>query len=170
MPILITKHKPKQEAEVELVSASLSKNAALIDEAGKLEADLERLHAKLAAIPGVSKLMRDITDNKKALTAKLKKLQEGLSAELLEDEADPDQVATLLGEKYQAEAGKATNVRELTDIGMLKKILDDQDDTLFLRLAQVKLGDIDAYLNPEEQDLVLTKSRGDRPVKLSKRK
>lgn len=143
----------------------LSDFADRIDEVGTINAQIEKLRAAIAekAKTEVAKLAELEKKQKKALTDLVK----DLNAHLEDEDADTELVEQ--GSKFQAEAGKKINVRTVTDMAMVKELMDAQDPNLFMSVVKIDLKSVDDYLTPQERDAVITKSRGKREIKIVKR-
>ena len=146
--LTITKAKP-EAAPVEL----LSELAAEIDLFGQLAEDAQPILAEIAAL---QLKLKPFTDARKALEAKVDALP------IDDDCADHVEKGAI----FEAAIGKRGKARAIKDMAEVKKLMGAE---LFMKLATVKLGDIDAYLTPPEKAEVLEESRTAHSVKVSRR-
>lgn len=157
----------------------LSAMAELIDEIGTLQKQIEKANEKIEAkaqkeVEARSKLMEK-------LTPKLADLRTALDQ--LHDEDDADKAFTELGEKFEAVVSKKGNLRKIKEqteiepagggekvtvpgVQLLKDLMTEE---VFFKCAKVDLKNIDAYLTPEEKELVLETSRTPRTVTVKPR-
>lgn len=155
----------KKTTTVAAEQKPLSDFADRIDEVGSINSQIEKLRAAIAekAKAEVAKLADLEKKQKKALADLVK----DINAHLEDEDADAELVEQ--GNKFQAEAGKKINVRTVTDMAMVKELMDAQDPNLFMSVVKIDLKSVDDYLTPQERDAVITKSRGKREIKIVKR-
>ena len=148
------------------VATEVSAYAAEIDEIGNLVSEADALEATLTkAVKDKLAKIASIRKDAKAKTT-------ALATKITEDNAevhDPNDTFSEKGAKFIAELGKRGTLREITDLPMIKQLMDDQDPDLFMKLAKMNIGDVDAYLTPEERELVLKTELKDRSIKIVKR-
>lgn len=148
------------------VATEVSAYAAEIDEIGNMVAEADALEATLTkAVKDKLAKIASIRKDAKAKTT-------ALAAKITEDNAevrDPNDTFSEKGAEFIAELGKRGTLREITDLPMIKQLMDDQDPDLFMKLAKMNIGDVDAYLTPEERELVLKTELKDRSIKIVKR-
>ncbi|QXN72663.1 hypothetical protein RCZAHN_54 [Rhodobacter phage RcZahn] len=148
------------------VATEVSAYAAEIDEIGNMVAEADALEATLTkAVKDKLAKIASIRKDAKAKTT-------ALAAKITEDNAevrDPSDTFSEKGAEFIAELGKRGTLREITDLPMIKQLMDDQDPDLFMKLAKMNIGDVDAYLTPEERELVLKTELKDRSIKIVKR-
>lgn len=147
---VVLKTKPKAVAQPKFATVAsdelLSDMADLIDQLGAMEAEVEE----------AKKLI-------KQWDAKVKKLREAYNAV-----GDAEDVLIERGAMFEAELGPRSKSRSVSDIQRVYELMGH--DT-FLKLASVKLTDIDKYLTPDESAEVLEHSQdGNRPITLRRRK
>ena len=127
--------------------------AAIIDQAGVANESVE-----------------DITNQIKALTAKLKPHKEKLyelQKAIDEMDLDPDAEGFMqYGEGYQLEIGKKGSSRKIKDMALVQKAMGKE---LFMKVATVTLKEIDKYLTLPQREQLLTTDRTSRSYKLSAR-
>lgn len=123
--------------------------AQLIDTIGDLTKASEKVLDKIAKL--------------KLELEPLEKAQGELAAYVQEafEDSDADTEFYLQGTRYRAKVGKKGTKREITDMEGIKKIMGVKT---FMKLATVKLGDVDKYLNPDEKKKVLNVERTTRNV------
>lgn len=158
---LKTKVKP-----VEVEAEAVSPYASDIDKIGALMAEADELEKSL------SKAVVDKLAKINALRKEAKAKTSALAATITEDHREvfeADKTFTEKGEEYVAELGKQGMSRTIMSMAEAKKILDKQDKTLFLKLAKINLGDLDAYLTPDEAKAVIRTDYGDRSIKIVKK-
>ena len=100
--------------------------------------------------------LKPFADARKALEAKVDALP------IDDDCADHVEKGAI----FEATIGKRGKARAIKDMARVKKLMGAE---LFMKLATVKLGDIDAYLTPPEKAEVLEESRTAHSVKVSRR-
>jgi cell fate (sporulation/competence/biofilm development) regulator YlbF (YheA/YmcA/DUF963 family) len=151
MPVVLkTKAKeapkqPKFAAEVEEHDKGLSELAEIIDQLGEME-------------PAVEKAKKLISQ----WNAKQKKLRDAFN-----EAGEPDEELIQRGHKFIAELSPRGSSRHVIDID---KVREYMGHATFMKMASVKLTDIDKYLTPEEAaDVLHTTRDGNRSIKLSKR-
>lgn len=120
-----------------------------IDEVGKLQELAEPILAQIAKDQERLKPLADAT----------KKLQEMIN----DHEADQDQPLEIGAALYRLEAGLVGKAREIIDLEKVKKMLGNET---FMKLASVKLGDLDKYLTPPQLEQVLKTNRTKRTIKV----
>lgn len=162
MAILIQKSKKRTETAQD--APEQVTGLAIIDELGALSAEIDKLTAGVNERE--AKALAKIEAKKSELKLRMPELEAIVRA--LAEEKSPDQAHTIKGVKFNATAGKAPSIRAISDMSLLRDLLDSNTPDLFLKLASVKLADVDSYLTPEEKEVVLIKSRGKRPVTLAK--
>lgn len=145
----ITLKKPRVATQVETEFSPVSD---LIERVGELAPEAEKIMAK------IKKLDVEL----KPYKAALKELVTAISAL----PHDPDLVGSEISPNFVAEFGKASNKRDIKDLAKAREFLGDE---LFMTLASVKLGDLDAYLTPPQLKEVLEESHGDRKVTVKPR-
>lgn len=118
----------------------------------KVAAEEAKLKARLA----------ELAKTKKDMETKVRKF-----ASLMEDKGvyDPYDKYTLYGDGSLVEIGKRAQVRSVTDEGK-EALVDMLSEVDFFKLVQFKLGDLDAYLTPEQLQKVLKIEPGDRSISL----
>lgn len=155
----------KATAAVELgQEEGLSQYASRIDKTGQLMAEADILEASLTKAVQ-AKLAKIVALRKKA-KAQLAELATEITLTHIElgtaDEAKAEEVGTA----FVAELGKRSTSRSITDMPLVKTLMDDQDPELFMKLVKMNIGDLDAYLTVDERDLVMSTTLGDRSIKL----
>ncbi len=147
---MLTITKVKSQAEpIEL----LSELAAEIDLFGQLAEEAQPI---LAEITALQLKLKPMADAKKALEAKIDAL----------DVDDDCEGHVEKGAIFEATVGKRGKSREIKDLAKVKKLIGVE---LFMKLATVKLGDIDNYLTPPQKAEVLKESRTAHSVKVGRR-
>jgi hypothetical protein len=146
--LTITKIKP-QLSQAEL----LSEIAEEIDAFGLLAEEAQPIIDQIAKL---QLKLKPMADAKKLLEAKIDKMP-------IPDDCDGH---VEKGVMYEAAIGKRGSSRSIKDMEEVKTALGE---SLFMSLATVKLGDIDAYLTPEEKAVVLEVTRTAHSVKVSRR-
>lgn len=123
--------------------------AQLIDRIGDLSAASQKTLDKIAKL--------------KLELEPLEKAQAELAAYVNEafEDSPADNEYFLQGTRYRAKVGKKGTKREITDMEGIKKIMGVKT---FMKVATVKLGDVDKYLNPDEKEKVLKVERTTRNV------
>lgn len=85
-------------------------------------------------------------------------------ADMIADyDADPDQKLNIDAAMHRLEAGLVGTSRSIKDLKAVKKMLGEET---FMKLASVKLGDLDKYLTPPQLEQVLKTSRTKRTIKV----
>lgn len=85
-------------------------------------------------------------------------------ADMIADyEADPDQKLQIEAALHRLDAGVVGTSRSIKDLKAVKKMLGEET---FMKLASVKLGDLDKYLTPPQLEQVLKTSRTKRTIKV----
>lgn len=135
-----------------VAEATLTKLQQQIDRVGQLQDDAAEIQARI-----------------KADTERLKPLKEEtikLNQMVAEIESDPDLKLEDFGALFRLEAGAVGSSRSIKDLATVRKLLGDD---LFMKLASVKLGDLDKYMTPPQLDQVLATDRTLRTVKIIRR-
>ena len=135
-----------------VAEATLTKLQQQIDRVGQLQEDAAEIQARI-----------------KADTERLKPLKEEtikLNQMVAEIESDPDLKFEDFGAVFRLEAGAVGSSRSIKDLATVRKLLGDD---LFMKLASVKLGDLDKYMTPPQLDQVLATDRTLRTVKIIRR-
>jgi hypothetical protein len=137
-----------QPVEVAECASLIDTYAAMIPEAMKVTAQIKALQAKLEPFVAAQKALVDAAN-----------------AELEAMEADPDVEPVLKSKTNELIMTKKENSRSVTDISAVHKYLEKSKKGLFMELAQIKLGDLDKYLNPDQLKECLTNERKARKLK-----
>ena len=132
--------------------SELSEIAMLADEIGEARPAFEKLQTKIAELSGQGKPYLE----------KLAKLA-GLIDKL---ELEDDGTTVEKGEGFQAEISKRGSQRLITSMEMVKTLMGQE---LFMKLATVRLKDIDDYLTAPQREQVIKTDRTKRTVKIEKR-
>lgn len=150
---LILKKKPVDTAKT---TKNLEKDpvAQLIDQIGDMSKAAQKTLDK------IKKLQLELEPLEKA-----KAELEAYVNEAFED-SDADTEYYLQGTRYRAKVGKKGTKREIIDMEGIKKIMGVKT---FMKVATVKLGDVDKYLNPEEKKKVLDVQRTKRNVSVEEK-
>ncbi len=159
--------KLKQKVKQTEKQDDLSEFAADIDEIGALVEEADVLEAGLSK--AVKEKLGKIAALRKDAKAKTKALATKITEAKSEEGVDDEQPVVEPGTQFNAEMGKRGTLRTITDMPMIKQLMDDQDDELFMKLVKMNIGDVDAYLTPEERDMVLETELQDRSIKIVKR-
>lgn len=151
-----TTPKPETEAKVAEIAENaklvlLSAHAELIDEVGALTEEAAPI---LAEIGKLQALLVPLSEKK----AELQKIMDALGG-------DEDALKET-GGLFYVEAGKRGKSREITDMALVKKLMGTET---FMKVATVKLGDIDKYLTLPEREQVTKTNRTSRTLKIARR-
>ena len=160
----ITIKKQVQKAQAQDHVEGLSDFSAEIDAIGKLAEDADALEITLTK--AVRDKLNKIAALRKEAGAKAKELATQITIHLDELAMTPNATTQEEGTKYIAEVGKRGTLRSIIDLSTVKTLMDDQDEDLFMKLAKMNIGDIDAYLTPEERSLVLKTTLQNRSLKI----
>jgi hypothetical protein len=106
----------------------------------------------------------------KELTAELKPWKDAEAAlkakvDALEADDDADDIVEK-GAKFEITIGKKGSSRSIKDMALTKKLLGNE---LFMKLATVKLGDLDQYMTLPQRAQVIETSRTARSYKVTRR-
>jgi hypothetical protein len=147
---------PQVEAEIAEVAETakiipLSPYAELVDQVGALTEEAAPILAEIAALQ--AKLA--------PLAEKRAELQQAFDAM-----GDDDETPRLGGVHFIAEAGKRGTSRSIKDMQLVKKLMGSET---FMKVATVKLGDIDKYLTLPQRDQVIATARTSRTVKIARK-
>ena len=82
---------------------------------------------------------------------------------IMDDLPGDDVPQRLNGTIFRAEAGKKGNSRSIKDMALVKKFMGAET---FMKVATVKLGDIDKYLTGDQRELAIETARTSRTVKV----
>ena len=130
----------------------LSEFADEIDLVGRLTVEAAPIYA---AITELQEKLRPLVEAETALKAKI-----------AEFEAGDDEEKTELGKVYKVEIGKKGISRSIKDMPGVRKMMGVD---LFMKVATVTLGNIDAYLTKPQRDLVIETKRTTRGYKTIRR-
>ena len=149
-----TKPKVSDEQIEQLATAAkevdVSPWAELVDQVGALMEEASPIIAEIAALQ----------EKLKPLAEKKAELQK-----IMDDLPGDDATHRLNGTIFRADAGKKGNSRSIKDMALVKKFMGQ--DT-FMKVATVKLGDIDKYLTGDQREQVTETSRTSRTVKVAR--
>jgi hypothetical protein len=122
---------------------------SLIDEVAELHASLKAEDVKL-----------------KPMRTKLKE-REALLEKKLAAKIPPEEEGDAHGVRYSAHMAKQKETRAISNLTKAKEFLGE---VTFMKLASIKLGDIDKYLTPDEQAECIEKKRsGKRAITFTSR-
>ena len=139
------------EADEEVKVKLFSPYADLIDEVGELA---EKAAPILAEIAALQAKLAPLNEKRAALQA------------IINDVGLDDEEIKYEGALFRVEAGKRGNSRSIKDMALVKKLMGT--DT-FMKVATVKLGDIDKYLTLPEREQVLVTARTGRTMKIERK-
>lgn len=145
MPVKF-KQKPTAKTKPKVVETTAFGLEQEVDQIGTLKEEI----AKLKKAKPVLKLA--------SLNKELKEIEGGCCDFIEKADVHPDSTVEIKGEKYEAEFGPQGKKREFVD-GANQTLLEMLGEENFLKLASIKLGDIDKYLTPDDIDKVLEVSR-----------
>jgi hypothetical protein len=119
-----------------------------------LKEEAKPLIDKLAKLEAAKKKAEDAAKKAKAMfEEEMEVLREMVKAYGM----GPETTVELVGEGFECVVGAESTARNITDKEGLVKALEAVDETLPFSLAEFKLGDLDKYLSPVEQEKFITK-------------
>jgi len=124
--------------------------AELVDQVGAL---MEEANPILEQIAALQQKLQPLAEK----MAELQKIMDSLPGD--------DETQRLNGTIFRADAGKKGNSRSIKDMALVKKFMGA--DT-FMKVATVKLGDIDKYLTGDQREQVTETARTSRTVKVAR--
>jgi hypothetical protein len=159
MPLLLLKKKPAPVAQPDeylagiLAKGQLSDFADEIDLVGRLTDEAAPVYAQIATL---QEKLKPLAEAETALKAKIAELEAG----------DDEEKIVELGKVFKIEVGKKGLSRSIKDMPGVRKMMGVE---LFMKVATVTLGNIDAYLTKPQRDLVLETKRTARGFKTIRR-
>lgn len=148
MTATILKNRPKVKAKAK--PGSKEELAAMVDEIGALQGDLEILQAE----PVFAKA--------REMAEKVDELKVEFRARM-DVALKPDQKTEIGGQTYVATVGMKANKVTITDVETIHSFMGKD----FYKIASVLIKDINDYLNPEQREQVTVKDRtGTRSLKI----
>ncbi len=149
MTATILKNRPKVKAKAK--PGSKEELAAMVDEIGALQGDLEILQAE----PVFAKA-REMAEKVDELKVEFRtRMDEALK---------PDQKTEIGGQTYVATVGAKANRTTVTDVETIHSFMGKD----FYKIASVLIKDIKDYLNPEQrEEVTVTDRTGTRSLKIA---
>jgi hypothetical protein len=124
--------------------------AELVDHVGALQEEAAPIIAQIA----------ELQEKLKPLAEKKAELQK-----IMDELPGDDAPQRLNGTIFRADAGKKGSSRSIKDMALVKKFMGAET---FMKVATVKLGDIDKYLTGDQREQVTETSRTSRTVKVTR--
>lgn len=145
------------EVPAEAANQALEK---LVDEYGNEKLELAKIEAQ------IEKRVQALQVKANAISDYADQLKTTIMAAT--EDWDPEEERTIQGHAFEAKIGKKKQNREITDIKAVRKFVGPDN---FLKIVSVRLGDLDAYLNPNQlSQCVKTEHDGARSFKVKPRK
>ncbi len=130
---------------------------------------LTELQTQIDLVGTMQEETAEILDRIKAETERLKPFKDEMTKlqKMVDQiESDPDLKLNDMGVLFRLEAGVVGNSRVIKDMSKIRQMMGD---ALFMKLASVKLGDLDKYMTPPQLAEVLEIDRTTRSVKIIRR-
>ena len=124
--------------------------ADLVDQVGALQEEAGPILEQIAAL---QQKLQPLAEKK----AELQKIMDDLPGD--------DATQRLNGTIFRADAGKRGTSRSIKDMALARKFLGSET---FMKIATVKLGDLDKYLTGDQREQVTETARTSRTVKVAR--
>lgn len=148
---LVKKPKPVAAPSPDALVSDLSEFAALIDQCGDAQAEIEKIEKKI----------KDLQAQLKPLKALEAQVQEKIDALEAADDAEGEEKGT----RWRIEYGKRGSSTKITDLPKIAHMLGAK---LFYQLAKVNITDLRAYLTPPQLEATTKVERTKRSFKVLK--